>query len=77
MKPCQASDRSGGGHCDRAQRRLGVVGSAELRPLDPIVTEVPLVLRYDRKQGESKMRVGSTVWRSLGLAVRRRLGRMD
>ena len=47
------------------------------RPLDPIVTEVPLVLRYDRKQGESKMRVGSTVWRSLGLAVRRRLGRMD
>jgi len=36
----------------------------KLRPLDPIVTEVPLVLRYDRKQGESKMRVGSTVWRS-------------
>jgi len=23
----------------------------KLRPLDPIVTEVPLVLRYDRKQG--------------------------
>ena len=38
----------------------------KLPPLDPIVTEVPLVLRYDRKQGESKMRVGSTVWRSLG-----------
>lgn len=49
----------------------------KLRPLEPIMTELPLVLRYDRKLGASKMRVGNTVLRSLQLAVRRRLGRFD
>jgi dolichol-phosphate mannosyltransferase len=36
------------------------------------VTEIPLVLRYDRKQGESKMRVFRTVARTLGLVGRLR-----
>lgn len=36
------------------------------------VTEIPLVLRYDRKQGESKMRVFRTVARTLGLVRRLR-----
>lgn len=37
--------------------------------------ELPLVLRYDQKQGESKMRVGRTVWKTLALMLRRRLER--
>jgi dolichol-phosphate mannosyltransferase len=43
--------------------------SPELR-----VREVPLILRYDRKQGVSKMKVFRTVVQSLGLVVRRRCG---
>jgi dolichol-phosphate mannosyltransferase len=37
-------------------------------------SEVPLVLRYDRKGGASKMRVGRTIVSTLGLLARRRLG---
>ena len=36
-------------------------------------TEIPLVLRYDQKLGASKMPVGDTVRRTLGLLVRERL----
>jgi hypothetical protein len=36
-------------------------------------SEVPLVLRYDRKGGKSKMKVLSTLLRTLRLMVRRRL----
>lgn len=43
------------------------------RPL--IFGEVPLVLRYDRKQGASKMDVGGTAISTLRLMLRRRLGR--
>jgi dolichol-phosphate mannosyltransferase len=43
------------------------------RPL--IFGEVPMVLRYDRKQGASKMDVGTTAAATLGLLLRRRLGR--
>lgn len=46
----------------------------KIREFDPIVTEVPLVLRYDQKKGASKMRVGRTVRETLHLIVRRRLG---
>lgn len=38
------------------------------------MSEVPMVLRYDQKQGTSKMRVGSTVWKTLRLIARTRLG---
>lgn len=44
-----------------------------LRADSPVMTEVPLVLRYDQKQGPSKMQVGQTVRDTLALAVRRRL----
>jgi hypothetical protein len=37
--------------------------------------EVPLVLRYDRKSGKSKMKVARTIYRTLQLVVARRLGR--
>ncbi len=45
--------------------------------LEPTVlmTEVPLLLRYDKKQGASKMDVRRTVRDSLGLAARRLGGR--
>jgi dolichol-phosphate mannosyltransferase len=36
--------------------------------------EVPLVLRYDRKSGKSKMKVGRTAAATLLLLVRRRMG---
>jgi dolichol-phosphate mannosyltransferase len=36
--------------------------------------EVPIVLRYDRKEGKSKMKVGRTIWKTLLLLIERRLG---
>jgi dolichol-phosphate mannosyltransferase len=46
----------------------------KLRAMDLVFGEVPMVLRYDYKQGASKMKVLRTVWRTLGLLVRRKLG---
>lgn len=48
----------------------------ELRALRPrvVFAEVPLVLRYDRKRGRSKMPVLTTAAATLGLLLRRRLG---
>jgi dolichol-phosphate mannosyltransferase len=42
---------------------------------DAVFGEVPLVLRYDQKIGESKMKIGQTVIRTLRLLVRERFGR--
>ncbi len=47
----------------------------KLARLGAICREVPVVLRYDQKQGASKMRVGRTVWKTLALMLRRRLER--
>lgn len=50
----------------------------KLRLLDSILmTELPFILRYDRKPGASKMRVGSNVTANLRLALRRVVGRLD
>ncbi len=46
----------------------------KLRGFDPIVTEVPLILRYDLKPGKSKMNVQRTIRETLSLLLRRRLG---
>ncbi len=48
----------------------------KLRALSPSVrfAEVPLVLRYDRKPGASKMKVARTVVAALLLLIRRRVG---
>jgi dolichol-phosphate mannosyltransferase len=47
-----------------------------LREMDPVCSEVPLVLRYDWKPGLSKMKVFQTVTDTLKLILRRRfLGR--
>ena len=46
----------------------------KLRKLDAIISEVPLILRYDLKFGVSKMVVVRTTIDTLLLLVRRRLG---
>ena len=46
----------------------------KIREYNPIITEVPLILRYDQKQGASKMKVLKTVGDTLRLVVRRRFG---
>jgi dolichol-phosphate mannosyltransferase len=43
----------------------------KLRRLDPICTEVPMILRYDLKKGKSKMDVWKTVRDTLELIVKR------
>ena len=43
----------------------------KLKPLDPIVTEVPLILRYDLKKGRSKMDVRKTIYETLELIFTR------
>ncbi len=46
----------------------------KLRRMDLNFCEVPLILRYDRKEGKSKMKVFRTILRTLGLMARRRIG---
>ena len=46
----------------------------KLRKYDPIIEEVPLILRYDQKRSVSKMKVGKTIGQTMKLLVRRRLG---
>lgn len=44
----------------------------KLKKIKPIIFEIPFILRYDLKGGVSKMRVGSTIAKSLVLLLRRR-----
>lgn len=44
-----------------------------LRRMDAIFGEVPIILRYDLKEGASKMNVGETIVQTLALLLRRRL----
>lgn len=46
----------------------------KMRRFKFVIGEVPFVLRYDQKEGESKMPVGNTVWKTLALFARRRFG---
>jgi dolichol-phosphate mannosyltransferase len=46
----------------------------KLRREDLIFGEVPLVLRYDLKEGASKMKVARTIKNTLALMVKRRFG---
>lgn len=47
----------------------------KLRGRGLVMGEAPMILRYDQKPGASKMRVLRTVWQTLSLIVRRRMGR--
>lgn len=46
----------------------------KLSRLRPRICEVPLALHYDRKPGPSKMNVMRTVWRTLVILFKRRIG---
>ena len=46
----------------------------KLSRLGPRMCAVPLVLHYDRKPGPSKMNVSRTIWRTIGLLLKRRVG---
>ncbi len=46
----------------------------KLRTMNARFVEVPLILRYDLKQGKTKMRIGRTIRTTLSLILRRRLG---
>ena len=46
-----------------------------LSRLRVIMNEVPMILRYDQRQGTSKMRVGRTVFQTMTLLLKRRFER--
>jgi dolichol-phosphate mannosyltransferase len=71
----RAAARYGGQLVDQAGFQCMVDLLLKLRPLHPIIGEVPMLLRYDRKGGQSKMRVAHTAGNTLLLLFRRRLGR--
>ena len=48
----------------------------KLRRQKPIISEVPLVLRYDHKGNPSKMKVVRTIMQTLRLVVSRRFGKV-
>jgi dolichol-phosphate mannosyltransferase len=45
----------------------------KLRHCRPVITEIPLRLHYDRKQGPSKLRLGRTIAQYVKLLARDRL----
>lgn len=57
---------------DGFQCMVDILLKLRRRPL--LFDEVPMVLRYDRKEGASKMNVGRTVKNTLLLILKRRLG---
>ena len=46
----------------------------KMRRFNYVMGEVPFILRYDQKEGESKMPVGNTVIKTLKLFAKRRFG---
>jgi dolichol-phosphate mannosyltransferase len=64
--------RKGSGHYgDKFIEQVGFACMAEilikLGKIKPIIHEVPFILRYDQKQGESKMNLGKTIKQTLTL----------
>ena len=49
----------------------------KLSRLNLICGEAPMILRYDNKVGGSKMPVGKTIFATLRLAAKRRMGVLD
>jgi dolichol-phosphate mannosyltransferase len=45
----------------------------KLRHCEPVIAEVPLKLHYDRKQGQSKLKLRRTIGQYLKLLIRDRL----
>jgi dolichol-phosphate mannosyltransferase len=60
--------REGGFAC-----MIGVL--LRLKKLGAVFGEIPIVLRYDQKQGLSKMKIASTVYHTLRVLLRERFSR--
>jgi dolichol-phosphate mannosyltransferase len=58
---------------ERLIEEQGFACMVELRHCQPVITEVPLTLRYDRKQSTSKLRLARTVGQYVKLMARDRL----
>lgn len=72
LQEALAEDGEGFFDQDGFQCMVDILLKLSRRPL--VFCEVPLVLRYDLKGGVSKMKVGQTVRKTLGLLLRRRCG---
>jgi dolichol-phosphate mannosyltransferase len=70
----EAAARYGKGLFDQDGFQVMVDLLLKLRRMDVVFHEVPLILRYDLKEGASKMRVWRTIRNTLSLMARRRLG---
>ena len=44
------------------------------RPLNPKVAEVPMILRYDQKPTPTKMKIFTTIFQSIKLLIKRKVG---
>ena len=62
-----ATKKYGAGFIDQKGFACMVDILLKLRVFDPIVTEVPMILRYDQKPGKSKMNVGNTITETVAL----------
>lgn len=71
----EAARRYGAGLFDQDGFQAMVDILLKLRRMDVVFHEVPLILRYDLKEGASKMRVWRTIRKTLALMLARRLGR--
>lgn len=70
----QALKRYGRDFVDQAGFQCMLDVLLKLRPMGFVIGEVPMVLRYDRKGGASKMKLGHTAKNSLLLLAKRRFG---
>lgn len=71
----QAFDTYGQKFVDAAGFQCMIDILLKLRGLKVIFGEAPMILRYDLKLGESKMKIAKTIGLSLKLLMRRRFGR--
>ncbi len=69
-----AFDRYGDGFISEAGFAAMSEILLKLRPLHPRVGEIPLILRYDLKRGGSKLKLFRTVWKTMTVILRRRIG---
>jgi dolichol-phosphate mannosyltransferase len=72
----QAIERYGRSFMDQEGFQCMVDILLKLRKMPLIFGEVPFVLRYDHKEGGSKMNVAKTVWKTILLLVKRRFGHL-
>ncbi|MBI3786170.1 MAG: glycosyltransferase [Deltaproteobacteria bacterium] len=70
----QAMARYGSSFVDQEGFQCMLDVLLKLRPMNFVIGEVPMVLRYDLKGGVSKMRLGRTAKNSLLLLAKRRFG---